>query len=354
MEPATFSTKTPSKTDLRYFAEDYPRDLPIVDLRSPREFALGHIPGAINLPLFDDDERHQVGWTYKQVSKVDAVQLGLELLAQKMDHFLDELLAHERGRGLVLHCWRGGMRSQSVASLMRSLGCQASVLEGGYKQYRRDVLAQIECLAGVPFLVLMGRTGVGKTELLQRSGVPYMDFEAYAHHRGSAFGDLNQAGPVPTQQNFENQIAEAARDKHDCGFCLVEIESYFAHLNVPNVLRKKMLTSPVVILSRDRAQRIEHILEDYIPRLTDDMGEQIKERIQEGLAKHFRPSLIAELMQEVDQQNLAKVVGTLLDIRYDPLYDKKLVKHRERVIAEFDVSNGYQDAIHFVQQYKGR
>ncbi|NBW62949.1 MAG: tRNA 2-selenouridine(34) synthase MnmH, partial [Synechococcaceae bacterium WB4_1_0192] len=167
---------------------------PVVDVRAPAEFAQGHIPGARNLPLFSDEERAAVGTTYKQQGRTAAVQLGLELVGPKLaalGQSLSSWSSEANGQPLRLHCWRGGMRSGSVAWLADSLDLPVLLLEGGYKAYRRWVLEQL--LLPWPIHLLGGRTGTGKTDLLlalERRGVAVLDLEGLAHHRGSSFGNL--------------------------------------------------------------------------------------------------------------------------------------------------------------------
>ena len=352
--------KIPSRNPIEKFeyfsSKEKLGDIPIVDLRSPKEYVLGHIPGAVNIPLFSDDERHQVGWTYKQVGKLEAIQLGLELVASKVDSFLEQLtkLSSEANQNLAIYCWRGGMRSNSVAKLLQSVGVSVRILEGGYKGYRRNALELLSQAEEKPFLVLMGRTGVGKTEFLRGANkVASLDFEFYANHRGSVFGDLNQSSPLPSQQNFENRIVE---DLHKCKnsrFILVEIENYFGNVNLPKVLREKMLSAPVVVLKRSLESRVEIILQDYISDWSPELCEDVCKRIEKGLGRHFPVATIESLQKQVRAKNLSVVVSTLLDIRYDPLYDKKLKKHKNRILTEIDVTTGYSELDHFIESYLG-
>lgn len=327
----------------------------IVDLRSPKEYRLGHVPGAVNVPLFDDEERHEVGFTYKQVGRLEAIQLGLEIVAKKVEALLGELEGLcSGGKGLVLYCWRGGMRSNSVAKLLDSMSIDVSILDGGYKSYRRQVLDLISQVSEKRFIVLMGRTGVGKSEVLrQATDMGTLDFEAYANHRGSAFGDLNQRQQTSTQQNFENVLAEDLFRLRNEKTFLVEIENYFGEINVPKNLREKMLSSPIIVLKRARESRIKHILNDYVSDWDTELCSEVCARVQMALGKYFSVQTVESLQEKVRQFRLDEVVGTLLDIRYDPLYDKKLKKHRDRVLTEIDVTHGYQGVHRFLNTHLG-
>ena len=178
----------------------------LVDVRSPSEFAQGHIPGAVNVPLFFDEERHVIGCTYKDDGRPEAVLKGLEFVGPRMAELAKQgqQLA-ERGH-LLLYCARGGMRSDSVGWLWERMGLGGQRLAGGYKTYRKWVLAQSS--GSRTFLIIGGKTGSGKTELLHHlsgSGEQILDLEALAHHKGSVLGNLGQP-PQPTQQQFENEM----------------------------------------------------------------------------------------------------------------------------------------------------
>ena len=183
---------------------------PVLDVRAPAEFAQGHIPSAHNLPLFSDEQRAAVGTTYKQQGRQAAVQLGLDLVGPRLGRLgeqLQEMASQAGGAPLRLHCWRGGMRSESLAWLSAQLGLKVVLLEGGYKAFRRWVLQQ--CEAPWPIHLLGGRTGTGKTDLLlalAQEDVAMLDLEGLAHHRGSSFGNLGLP-PQPSSEHYENRIA---------------------------------------------------------------------------------------------------------------------------------------------------
>ena len=183
---------------------------PILDVRSPGEFARGHIPGARNLPLFDDEERSEIGTLYKQSGRRVAVQRGLERVGPRLASLAEALRQAADAGGeapLRLHCWRGGMRSGSVAWLAGTLELPVVLLEGGYKAWRRRVLERFE--RPWPLHLLGGRTGCAKTELLlalRQRGVAVIDLEGRAHHRGSSFGALGLP-PQPSTEHYENLLA---------------------------------------------------------------------------------------------------------------------------------------------------
>ena len=189
----------------------------IIDVRSPGEYVHAHIPNAFSLPLFSDEERAQIGTTYKQQNREAAIKLGLPFFGNKMHDMIEQVEGwmneyekrNDKKPIILVHCWRGGMRSAAVAWLLDLYGFKTEQLTGGYKAYRNWVLAQFE--KNYSMKVLGGFTGSGKTEILlqlQKSKLPVIDLEGLANHKGSAFGALGQ-NEQATQEQFENNLANA-------------------------------------------------------------------------------------------------------------------------------------------------
>ncbi|MFN0037270.1 MAG: tRNA 2-selenouridine(34) synthase MnmH [Saprospiraceae bacterium] len=241
----------------------------LLDVRSPGEYAQGHIPGALSFPLFSDDERAAVGTMYKQVGKEDAMELGLRIVGPKMEGFVKQakLLAPERR--LAVHCWRGGQRSGSMAWLLGQAGFEVLTLEGGYKAYRHHVLESFE-KTDLNLLVLGGRTGSGKTKILHALrdlGEQVLDLERLAHHKGSAFGFIGEA-PQPTVEQFENELFEATLPLDPSRRVWVENESRsIGRIFIPDSFWAKMKAAPLLNIEIPDAARIQNLLADYV--LTD-------------------------------------------------------------------------------------
>ncbi len=181
--------------------------LPVIDVRAPAEFAHGHIPGAVSLPLFSDEQRALVGTTYKKQGREAAILLGFELTGPKWSAFIRQALELAPQKKVVLHCWRGGMRSSAMAWALDLYGFEVFLLQGGYKSYRRWAARQWE--KNYDFLVIGGMTGSGKTRVLRQLkdiGEQIVDLEDLAQHQGSAYGSLNRL-EQPTQEQFENDLA---------------------------------------------------------------------------------------------------------------------------------------------------
>jgi tRNA 2-selenouridine synthase len=182
----------------------------LLDVRSPAEFAQGHIPGAVAFPLFSDEERARVGTSYKQNGPDRAIELGLQIVGPRLVDYVRAARKIADGKPLALHCWRGGKRSGSMAWLLRTAGLDVVTLEGGYKAYRNGVIAAFQH-AHLPLILLGGKTGVGKTaiiQILKKRGESVVDLEGLAHHKGSAFGSIGEQ-PQPTVEQFENDLYHA-------------------------------------------------------------------------------------------------------------------------------------------------
>jgi tRNA 2-selenouridine synthase len=186
---------------------DYEQDRVVIDVRSPSEYAQGHIPNAINIPLFSDEEREKVGTIYKRASPEKALLKGLDFVGRKMSKYIGLAKKAAPNRAIVVYCWRGGKRSGSLSWLFDLAGFDVKVVEGGYKAYR-SLASQLYGTQGIIINRIGGKTGTGKTEILQHLqdlGEQIIDLENLAHHKGSAFGELGET-PAPTTEQFENNL----------------------------------------------------------------------------------------------------------------------------------------------------
>ncbi len=250
-------------------------------MRSEGEYNHAHIPGAVNIPLFSNEERKQVGTTYKQDSREKAIKLGLDFFGLKMRKIVEQVEELNGNKQMELekkiqnnqlplinrvfvYCWRGGMRSEAVAWLLNLYGFDIYRLTGGYKAYRQEVLKTFTH----PFSlrVLGGFTGSGKTEILhhlKKTGESIIDLEGLAHHKGSAFGNINMP-PQPTQEMFENNLAYALWGIPAKQHIWVEDESQrIGNLNIPPSLWERLRMSPLIFFDIPFEERLEHITEEY-------------------------------------------------------------------------------------------
>lgn len=295
-----------------------PPRLPLVDVRSPGEFAKGHIPGALNLPLFSDAERAEVGTIYKTKGDKEAVVLGLGHAGPKLGGLARALAALAAQGRLALYCSRGGMRSASVAWLCSLLGIEATVLAGGYKAYRRWVLASFA--EARHYLILGGNTGSGKTAFLKnmaRHGAQVVDIEGLARHRGSAFGALPDGGQ-PSAEHFENLLAAALGqcDRKRPVWLEDECENLGA-VNLPKTFFTRLRDAPLYVLDVPRDVRLTRVLAEYGAIPAAILGEDI-DRIKKRLGglEHKRAHAC------LAQGDLPGLASILLDY-YDRAYAKQ-------------------------------
>jgi len=313
---------------------------PIVDVRSPGEFEQGHIPTATNLPLFSDEERAQVGTAYKQQGRHIAVQLGLKLVGPKLPALAQALLELAQiNKPLCLHCWRGGMRSGSIAWLAGTLELPALVLKGGYKDYRRWVLEYFE--QPWPLLVLGGRTGTGKTDLLlamRQMGEAVVDLEGLANHRGSSFGGLGLP-PQPSTEQYENRLAASLSAIAGKSPIWLEAESaQVGRCRIPAGLWRQMGEAQAVEIQRPMAERVEQLVAVY--------GSQEQDALRlatERIARRLGPQRTATALEAIAAQDWAAACRQMLDY-YDRCYDHELSRRNSPVLASFDLTGLDADA----------
>lgn len=235
----------------------------LLDVRSPKEFALGHIPGAINLPLLNDEERHVVGITYKEQGQQEAVKKGFELVGHKFVDYIKKVEEISNHKYLSVYCWRGGLRSNIMAWIFSTAGFEVTLLKGGYKSYRG--LCHDLFLQKGKFCILSGMTGTGKTEWLQHlehNGEQVIDLEKIAHHKGSAFGGLGQPEQV-SQEQFENLIGWSLLQKNDAWIWMEDESRFIGKLRIPDSLFLRMMASPHVELKLSAEKRLKRIAMEY-------------------------------------------------------------------------------------------
>jgi tRNA 2-selenouridine synthase len=254
------------KITITEFIELYPSHL-IFDVRSEGEYTHAHIPGAISLPLFNNEERKVVGTAYKKESKQKAIKLGLDYFGVKMRtmvEFVEQHTKNNSNQKIIIHCWRGGMRSSGVAWLFDLYGFDVYTVVGGYKAFRKWTLGQFE--KEYSFHILGGYTGSSKTELLKLLGENkqhVIDLEGLAHHKGSAFGSLGQP-PQPSQEMFENKLALALYKNSNSQPVWIEDESQrIGSINIPNSLWNTMRNSSLYFMEIPFEERLDFILKNY-------------------------------------------------------------------------------------------
>lgn len=311
------------------------KSIPIIDVRSPLEFAQGAVSSAVNLPLLNDVERKKVGTAFKEGGQPSAIAKGLEILpievrdvrVARWVRFLDQ---HPNA---LICCWRGGLRSKIVQTWLHETGWQVPRVVGGSKAIRTFCMNTIDAAGQYDYIVLAGRTGSGKTQLLKELR-PSIDLEGLAQHRGSAFGGDTASQPPPV--NFESALARDLLSLQGTRSILVEDESrVIGKLAIPESLFDKMSISPVVVLEADEAERIHHIYQTYVQGTPEEVMLSNLEKIQKRLGMERYCEIRASIENAYftrDREDHFSWLTLLLRYYYDPMYDYQLARKKDRLI----------------------
>ena len=240
----------------------------IIDVRSPAEFADDHIPGAINLPVLNDQQRAEIGTIYKQINPFTAKRAGAAMVAQNIAmHLQNALQDKARDWRPLVYCWRGGQRSGAMAQIFRNIGWHSSVIDGGYKSYRRHVLDCLDHLSKqLSLIIVSGQTGTAKTRILRAAsakGASIIDLEKLACHRGSLLGS-EPGQPQPSQRHFESQLCKALKQCAPGQPILVEAESNkIGNIHVPPSFWAAMRNAPTIRVTAPIDARVNFLQRDY-------------------------------------------------------------------------------------------
>ncbi|MEM7099492.1 MAG: tRNA 2-selenouridine(34) synthase MnmH [Pseudomonadota bacterium] len=323
----------------------------VIDVRSPGEFAKGRLPNSINLPILTDDERHQVGLTYKTEGNAAATRLGHSLVSG--DVRKSRLSAWQTAIGdqpqALLACWRGGARSTIAQTWLSEVGLEVPRIKGGYKSVRTSCLKELEAARIKQWWILGGRTGVGKTIAIQKLRHA-IDLEKLAQHRGSAFGRYpGQDDVQPAQATFENELAyEVVR--HAGEVLILEDESrMIGRIAIPESWHQKMSQAPVVLLEASLTQRSQHIYEEYVRTplqqgiTPDQLATHLKQCLQRisrrlGGARHQQVDRLLTTAFDGEGEHQAWIAQLLKDY-YDPMYDYQLAKKAHRIQFRGDMES---------------
>ena len=318
-----------------------------VDVRSPSEFRKGHIPGAVNIPLLDDTARHITGQVYAREGRFQAVLQALNETKDRLPGILETLNETCAGGPCLLYCWRGGMRSGSVAFLARSAGLKAYTLEGGYKAFRKQALHIFQ--QNWKIRIIGGMTGIGKTSLLKRlkqAGHQVIDLEGLANHRGSVFGGIGQT-EQPTSEHFENLIWKEFSSFNPEQLVLMEDESTsIGHCLIPQSLFQKMLRAPLMYFTLPLEDRIHNITLEYSSGDTRALVEAVNK-----LNKRLGRERSLAIIRDFENADFSAAAEKLLNY-YDNTYSLCLAKRNPRTV--FNMGKINPDAIENIVAFANR
>jgi tRNA 2-selenouridine synthase len=301
----------------------------VIDVRSPAEFALDHIPDAVNFPVLSNDERTQIGTLYKQVSPFAAKKLGAALVSKNIaEHIEKHLLELPREWRPLIYCWRGGERSGAFTHILNRIGWKAMQLESGYQGFRRTVIDGLEQAASTStFQVICGMTGSGKTRVLQevgQLGLQILDLEGLAVHRGSVLGNEPNIDQ-PSQKGFETALWNALRKLDPSQPVVVESESKkVGGLHIPDALMEKIRNGACIELRSSTQTRVSWLIREYHHFLTGT--DNFKDKLA-LLTTHYGKVQIAKWNEAIDAGNFPELVEELLVKHYDPSYQSSIVRN---------------------------
>ncbi|MGI9423396.1 MAG: tRNA 2-selenouridine(34) synthase MnmH [Hyphomicrobiaceae bacterium] len=313
----------------------------LIDVRSPSEFADDHIPGAINLPVLSDKERADVGTIYVQTSRFEARRMGAAYVSANIAHHLrTSLAAKPKSYRPLIYCWRGGMRSNSMATVLSAIGWRCCTVAGGYKMWRRRVVGDL-CEDGPPYPLLLidGQTGTAKTriiELLSGTGTQVIDLEGLAQHRGSVFGARAEF-PQPSQKLFESQLFGAVMASDLGRPIVVEAESrMIGRRALPKRFLASMQVAPRIEIKAPVRVRSKYLIEMYADLTRSDT--QLAARVEDLRQYHVRNTIESwlELASRGAYQELATALMTQ---HYDPLYDRQRRKRADEPVYVAELQN---------------
>lgn len=349
----------PDTEDTEDYLSLFLNDAPLLDVRAPVEFAKGSFPAAENAPLMNDEERHRIGICYKEKGQDEAIRLGHQLVcgdikAQRIEAWKRFIARHPEG---YLFCFRGGLRSRLTQQWIRDAGIDFPLVKGGYKALRRFLIDSLDNLVeSGDFRILSGRTGTGKTRVLQQLPNP-VDLEGLANHRGSSFG--RQVTPQPSQIDFENRLAVAmlkARHLKNGPVYLEDESRLVGRCAMPDAMKERMAQAPLLILEQSLEDRTRIIREDYVEAMSADYinrdGEEagwlnFRDYLLEALGRISkrlggeRYSQLRSVMEQAlkEQERNGDVhahdawIQPLLQDYYDPMYDYQLSKKQGQILV---------------------
>jgi tRNA 2-selenouridine synthase len=316
------------------------QSLPVIDVRSEGEFASGNIVGAFNIPILNNEERVKVGTDYKQKGQLEAIKTGFRLVGPRILDIVNEAEQVSSGREMLVHCWRGGMRSSNFCEFVEMAKLKTHQLKGGYKAYRAEALGSFNL--PFKFYTLSGYTGSGKSEILtslKKKGAQVIDLEQLANHKGSVFGGLMMP-PQPTTEQFQNLLFEDITKLDVTRPIWIEDESIvIGRIVLPDPFWQTMMKSKIFQLNVEKDVRVGRLVKDYGAADRDEFFHAMGGITKKLGGQHFNAA-----REKLFEGDMASCIEILLNY-YDKAYKTGLSKKQERINAVLDWDGENPDAI---------
>lgn len=321
-----------------------------IDVRSPQEYEIDHIPGSINIPLLDNDERAIIGTLYKKQGKEDALEKGMEYVTPKLQEFYDQIKAiSQEYKNVIIYCFRGGMRSSSFVDFINSRGLNVKKLDQGYKYYRNYVIKRLDDLSDFKFVVLHGHTGIGKTEMLielEKKGLSILDLEYFAKNSGSVFGGIYYSGNPVSQKYFETQILEKLleAEKNGVKHLFMESESKkIGRCTLGSEFWNQMTNGYHILVEASLDSRVERCVKDYTLKCIDN-DEQLISSIKK-LKDTIGNVGVELLIEKSGEKDYSFVARYLMENYYDKLYLHSQDKYKYEFAVDSEAMKNACDSI---------
>jgi tRNA 2-selenouridine synthase len=303
------------------------KNLPLIDVRSEGEFERGHIPGAVNIPLLTNEERAAVGTDYKTSGQAEAIKTGFRLVGPRLVDIIHDTERIAEEKEIIVHCWRGGMRSDFFCRFVQMAGIKTHQLKGGYKSYRKLVHQSFH--QPFQFMVIGGYTGSGKTEILQvlaKAGEQVIDLEQLANHKGSVFGGLMMS-QQPTTEQFENNLFEVINTLDVNKRIWIEDESIaIGKIFLPLTFWKTLCTSPVIEIEMEKANRVGRLVNEYSKSNPAEFLNAMSGIIKKLGGQHYKAA-----KEKLLADDWSAAIDSILTY-YDKAYHNSLNRKHKRIV----------------------
>lgn len=331
----------------------YLKEYLFIDLRTINEYKESHIPGAINIPILNNEDRHEVGKIYKQIGKNQAISEAILRVEPRLYKLIDKIKRLSKENRILLYCQRGGMRSSTIYSILNKVSNNIFILENGYKAYRNYILKDIKNkISEKDFFVLQGYTGSGKTLLLkeiEKNGYDIIDLENLANHHGSVFGSIPEINIQPSQKQFQNNLYKELFYKGDKIF--IEAESTkIGKIFLPDELKKKIDNSKQILIDASIDFRVDILTKVYAEAIISKK-EEIYHSLN-GIKRFISKKVYLSILECIYKNDLRTAIYNIVKYYYDPIYERTINRKNIKFYKKIKIQNIEKDSLKIIEMIK--